>query len=166
MTLSDRMVVMRDGRTAQQGTPLEVYDKPDDTFVATFVGSPKMNLVDGELTGETFTMPSGFAFTVGQVDATGQVTLGVRPDDLLPTATGDSNDTLAQVKLIELLGPRAIVTVDARGTEMTCVVDTSRLTGISEGARVALSARPGAVHAFDPQTGRRLVGASKQTQDR
>ncbi len=166
MTLSDRMVVMRDGRTAQQGTPLEVYDKPDDTVVATFVGSPKMNLVDGELTGETFTMPSGFAFTVGQVDATGQVTLGVRPDDLLPTATGDSNDTLAQVKLIELLGPRAIVTVDARGTEITCVVDASRLTGISEGASVALSARPGAVHVFDPQTGRRLVGASKQTQDR
>jgi multiple sugar transport system ATP-binding protein len=166
MTLSDRMVVMRDGRTAQQGTPLEVYNTPDDTFVAAFVGSPKMNLVDGELTGETFTMPSGFAFTVGQVDATGQVTLGVRPDDLLPTATGDSNDTLAQVKLIELLGPRAIVTVDARGTEMTCVVDISRLTGITEGARVALSARPGAVHVFDPQTGRRLVGASKQTQDR
>ena len=69
MTLSDRMVVMRDGRTAQQGTPLQVYNKPDDTFVAAFVGSPKMNLVDGQLTGQTFTMPSGFAFTVGQVDA-------------------------------------------------------------------------------------------------
>jgi multiple sugar transport system ATP-binding protein len=58
------------------------------------------------------------------------------------------------------------VTVDARGTEITCVVDASRLTGISEGARVELSPRPGSVHVFDPQTGRRLVGASKQTQDR
>jgi multiple sugar transport system ATP-binding protein len=125
-----------------------------------------MNLVDGELLGETFAMPTGFTLTVGHVDATGQVTLGLRPDDLLLTATGDSNDGLAQVKLIELLGPRAIVTVDARGTEFTCVVDTSRLTGISEGVRVALSARPGAVHVFDPQTGQRLVGASAQTQDR
>jgi multiple sugar transport system ATP-binding protein len=69
------------------------------------------------------------------------------------------------VKLIELLGPRAIVTVDARGTEITCVVNTSRLTGISEGALVALSARPGAVHVFDRQTGRRLVGASEQIQN-
>ena len=55
MTLSDRMVVMREGRTAQEGTPLEVYDTPCNTFVAAFVGSPKMNLMDGELTGETFT---------------------------------------------------------------------------------------------------------------
>ena len=61
MTLSDRMVVMRDGRTAQEGTPLEVYDTPCDTFVAAFVGSPKMNLIEGELTGETFTLSNGFA---------------------------------------------------------------------------------------------------------
>ena len=64
MTLSDRMVVMRDGRTAQEGTPLEVYDTPCDTFVAAFVGSPKMNLIEGELTGETFTLSNGFALTV------------------------------------------------------------------------------------------------------
>ncbi|MBJ7383314.1 MAG: ABC transporter ATP-binding protein, partial [Mycolicibacterium sp.] len=49
MTLSDRMVVMRDGRAAQVGTPLEVYGAPVDSFVASFVGSPKMNLVDGEI---------------------------------------------------------------------------------------------------------------------
>lgn len=161
MTLSDRMVVMRDGRAAQVGTPLEVYESPVDTFVASFVGSPKMNLVDGDLTGESFTLPSGFALTAERVSARGAVTLGVRPDDLVPTATDGADAT---VKLIELLGPRAIVTIDARGTELTSVVESSRMSGITEGAKVSLSARPGAVHVFDAQTGRRIVGASQEHQ--
>ena len=155
MTLSDRMVVMRDGCAAQVGTPLEVYDAPVDTFVASFVGSPKMNLLDGQLTGESFTLPNGFTFSVAQNAASGTVTLGVRPDDLIPTATEDGDAT---VTLVELLGPRAIVTIDARGTELTSVVETARMSGITEGATVALSARPGAVHVFDAQTGRRIVG--------
>jgi multiple sugar transport system ATP-binding protein len=159
MTLSDRMVVMRDGHAVQVGTPLEVYDAPVDTFVASFVGSPKMNLVDGELTGENFTLPTGFTLAAAQTSARGAVTLGVRPDDLVPTTTDDGDAT---VTLIELLGPRAIVTIDARGTELTSVVESSRMSGITEGAKVALSARPGAAHVFDTQTGRRIVGASTQ----
>jgi multiple sugar transport system ATP-binding protein len=158
MTLSDRMVVMRDGRAVQVGTPIEVFNAPIDTFVAAFVGSPKMNLMAGELVGETFTLPSGFGLNVGRVGASGPVTLGVRPDDLVPAV---ADDTDARVKLVELLGPRAIVTIDARGTEFTCVVEAARLTGITEGTGVALSARPGAVHVFDTKTGQRLVGADQ-----
>jgi multiple sugar transport system ATP-binding protein len=158
MTLSDRMVVMRDGRTAQEGTPLDVYANPADTFVATFVGSPKMNLLDGELTGEYFTLTTGFTIGVESVEPRGPVTLGVRPDDLVLTASDGDGDGAARVKLIELLGPRAIVTIDARGTELTSVVEAGRLSGLGEGARVAVSARPGAVHVFDPETGKRHVG--------
>ncbi|OBC11581.1 sugar ABC transporter ATP-binding protein [Mycobacterium sp. 852013-50091_SCH5140682] len=161
MTLSDRMVVMRDGRTAQEGTPLQVYNNPADTFVAAFVGSPKMNLVDGRLDGSTFTLPTGFSFAVQGADASGAVTLGVRPDDLLPTVAAESDDAAATVTLVELLGPRAIVTIDADGTELTSVVEVSRMSGIREGARVNLEARPGAVHTFDQTTGRRLTGAGK-----
>jgi multiple sugar transport system ATP-binding protein len=161
MTLSDRMVVMRDGRTAQEGTPLEVYDTPGDTFVAAFVGSPKMNLIDGELAGGTLTLPTGFALTVEQSHPGGRVTAGIRPDDLELTPAEGSD---AHVKLIELLGPRAIVTVDARGTELTSVVEASRLTGITEGATVELSARPGTVHVFDTQTGVRVAGTNHHNQ--
>jgi multiple sugar transport system ATP-binding protein len=160
MTLSDRMVVLRDGRTAQEGTPLEVYDTPKDTFVAAFVGSPKMNLIDGELKDGTLTLPTGFALPVEQVHAHGPVTAGIRPDDLQVTVATGADAADATVKLIELLGPRAIVTIDARGTLLTSVVEASRLVGITEGARVALSARPGAVHVFDAQTGQRLVGTT------
>ena len=162
MTLSDRMVVMRDGRAAQIGTPLEVYDTPVDTFVATFVGSPKMNLVTGVLADETLTLPTGFVMKVPHAGARGDVTLGIRPDDLTPTADAGADAT---VTLVELLGPRAIVTIDARGTEFTSVVEMAKLSGITEGAHVALSARPGAVHVFDTE-GRRIAGAKvNQTQE-
>jgi len=161
MTLSDRMIVMRDGRTAQAGTPLEVYTTPTDTFVASFVGSPKMNLFDGECGDGVFTLPNGFSLDVDHVPATGTVTLGVRPDDLIPTPTPNPDgEGAARVRLIELLGPRAIVTIDARGTEMTSVVEASRLSSITEGTTVSLSARPDSVHAFDPQSGQRLVGST------
>jgi multiple sugar transport system ATP-binding protein len=156
MTLSDRMVVMRDGQIAQQGTPQEVYARPADTFVAAFVGSPKMNLIDGEASDGVFTFASGFRLAAEQVGARGTVTLGIRPDDLIPSASGD--DAAARVILIEDLGPRAIVTIDARGTELTSVVETSRLSGISEGSPVDLATRPGAIHVFDTPTGQRRVG--------
>ncbi|MET0450723.1 MAG: sn-glycerol-3-phosphate ABC transporter ATP-binding protein UgpC [Mycobacterium sp.] len=155
MTLSDRMVVMRDGRAAQIGTPLEVYDTPVDTFVASFVGSPKMNLIDGAVSGETFTLPSGLTIALGAATEAGEVTLGIRPDDLVLTPDEGSD---ARVKLIELLGPRAIVTVEARGTDVTSVVETARMSGVIEGAPVTLSARPGAAHVFDSGTGQRIVG--------
>jgi multiple sugar transport system ATP-binding protein len=159
MTLSDRMVVMRDGRTAQEGTPLEVYSKPADTFVAAFVGSPKMNLLDGELNSGRFSTARGLRLAVEPASFTGPVTLGVRPDDLIPTPVdGDNAD--ARVTVTELLGPRAIVTLDAGGTDLTSVVEASRLSGIREGVAVSLEVRSGAAHLFDTKTGQRVVGTA------
>jgi multiple sugar transport system ATP-binding protein len=158
MTLSDRMVVMRDGRSAQEGTPLEVYSAPADTFVAAFVGSPKMNLIEGELSNGTFSTATGLRLTIDH-GATGAVTLGVRPDDLIPAAAEDE-EAGARVKLVELLGPRAIVTLDAGGIELTSVVEASRLSEIREGAPATLQVRPRAAHLFDAKTGQRIVGAA------
>ncbi|TDL05874.1 ABC transporter ATP-binding protein [Mycolicibacterium obuense] len=153
MTLSDRMVVMRDGRIAQQGPPQEVYARPADTFVATFVGSPKMNLLDGRFLGREFMLGNGFALTTDRPGGDSAVTLGVRPDDLQLTPA--DNEDAARVALIENLGPRAIVTIDARGTEITAVVEGPALAGITEGTPIALSVRPGATHLFDAATGQR-----------
>ena len=156
MTLSDRMVVMRDGHIAQLGTPQEVYARPADTFVATFVGSPKMNLLEGTLSGGVFTTGAGVALATDCAANHASVTLGVRPDDLLLTPR--ASDGAARVVLIEHLGPRAIVTLEARGTALTSVVETARLAGIGEGARVDLTVRDGGTHLFDTHNGRRLVG--------
>ena len=160
MTLSDRMVVMREGRIAQAGAPQEVYARPADTFVATFVGSPKMNLLEGRLQAGIFTTAGGVQVATDVTSTQAAVTLGIRPDDLLliPCEADDA----ARVVLMEHLGPRAIVTIEARGTVLTSVVETARLSGITEGARVELTARNGATHLFDTPTGRRLTGSDNE----
>ncbi|BBX36843.1 ABC transporter ATPase [Mycolicibacterium mageritense DSM 44476 = CIP 104973] len=150
MTLSDRIVVMRDGRIAQAGPPEEVYRRPADTFVATFVGSPKMNLIDGAVSAGQLRTPSGVTITVDGPD-TGTVTVGVRPDDLILTPAAGA---CATVELVELLGPRAIVTVRAADAQLTSVVEAAALSEIAVGTAVALSARE--VHRFDAATGARV----------
>jgi len=152
MTLSDRIVVMRDGRVAQSGRPEEVYRRPADTFVATFVGSPKMNLIDGTVSDGELRAAGGLRLTIGG-PATDSVTVGVRPDDLLLTPSPADS---AAVELVELLGPRAIVTVRAGEHRLTSVVPAAALTEIGVGTRVELSATPADVHRFDVSTGLRL----------
>ncbi|BBY66462.1 ABC transporter ATP-binding protein [Mycolicibacterium helvum] len=152
MTLSDRMVVMRDGGVAQTGTPNEVYSRPVDTFVATFVGSPKMNLIAGSYSESVLRSESGIRLTV-DAPLRGDLLLGVRPDDLL--LTPDPTST-AVVSLVELLGPRAIVTIAVGDTELTAVAEVSRLSGIEPGVPVALSVRPDSAHYFYPDSGKRI----------
>jgi multiple sugar transport system ATP-binding protein len=154
MTLSDFIVVMRDGEIAQQGKPKDVYDKPNSTFVAAFVGSPKMNLIDGTVAAGVFSTKPGLSLPLKGV-AAGPVTLGVRPDDLIldPKST---KGTKGRVGVIELLGPRAIVQVNASGQSLTAVVEASRMTGIVEGAEVGIGIREGSHHLFDTTTGRRI----------
>lgn len=152
MTLSDRIVVMRDGTVAQSGTPLEVYTRPTNTFVATFVGSPKMNLVEGTNENGGFATVLGNTFELA-APTVGPVTLGVRPDDLQLTA---AKDGAGVVTLVELLGPRAIVTVRVGQSELTAVVSSSALPGIPTNAPVDLAVRPGSAHFFDIATGLRI----------
>ncbi|TQK31954.1 sn-glycerol-3-phosphate ABC transporter ATP-binding protein UgpC [Arthrobacter sp. SLBN-53] len=154
MTLSDRIVVMREGRIAQAGPPAEVYRRPADTFVATFVGSPKMNLIDGAVTGGQLRTGAGVRIDVGGPDAA-TVTIGVRADDLVLTPDAQAS---VVVELVELLGPRAIVTLRAADQQLTSVVDAAALSAIPVGTPVALSARE--VHRFDVQTGVRLADSA------
>jgi multiple sugar transport system ATP-binding protein len=152
MTLSDRMVVMREGSVAQIGTPYEVYANPVDTFVATFVGSPKMNLFTGVSDQGRFRTEFGVEFEV-DAPARGPLILGARPDDLLVRPVDVSS---ANVTLVELLGPRVIMSISVADTELTAVAPVDRLSGIKPGAAVALSVRAGAAHFFDPETGMRV----------
>ncbi|PND56689.1 sugar ABC transporter ATP-binding protein [Mycobacterium sp. ENV421] len=161
MTLSDRMVVMNEGRIAQQGAPLEVYTKPASTFVAGFVGSPKMNLVPGVIDGGTFRSSDGLALPVGNVARHSEpVTVGFRPEHLvLHRPDGDNDSPLGstgRVALIEHLGPRAIVAVEASGCTLVSVLDIAQLGDLAEGARVAMSVRDGGLHVFDKATGARI----------
>ncbi len=151
MTLSDRMVVMRDGQVVQADRPDAIYRRPVDTFVAAFVGSPKMNLVDGVVSDGELRTPAGIRVSVGG-PASDDITIGIRPDDLILAAHPTATTT---VELVELLGPRAIVTVRAGESQLTSVVDASLLDGLRPGTPVKLTVTPAAIHRFDRKSGQR-----------
>ena len=158
MTLSDRMVVMREGKIAQVGTPAEVYSRPASVFVATFVGSPKMNIIDGKLDGSTFTSQAGPAWPFAS-GHNGEVSLGFRPEDveLVPDPAGN-----ARVDLVELLGPRAVVTVSIQGMKLVSVVEAAKLGQLEPGTAIRVEFSPADAHIFDGQTGDRVPGNQSQ----
>jgi multiple sugar transport system ATP-binding protein len=155
MTLSDTMVVMRDGIIAQQGKPSELYSHPIDDFVAGFIGSPQMNFFEGAISDGDFVAASPKIKLPTTAAPHGHVTLGVRPEDVL-VGREEPGDFRATVEIIELLGPRAIVTLRHDGGNLTSVMEAAELRAITEGARVPVSIRPGGLHLFDGETGRRV----------
>jgi multiple sugar transport system ATP-binding protein len=157
MTLSDRMVVMKDGVVVQQGPPAALYAEPVDVFVAQFIGSPQMNLVDGIVSGEVFTADDG-GWHLPMADvADGRHRLGIRPEDLLVGVAEGETLTSLYVEFVELLGPRAIVTLRAPHGRMTAVVEAADLESVKEGATVTVGVRPHGLHLFDAASGARVT---------
>jgi multiple sugar transport system ATP-binding protein len=120
MTLADRIVVLRAGRVEQIGSPLELYNKPGNLFVATFIGSPKMNLISASVarvadgTAElTFGKDQNIALTASGIAAGDAVTLGIRPEHCEIIA-GDS-DLDATIELAEHLGSETYFSCSADG---------------------------------------------------
>ena len=163
MTMADRIVVMNEGRVEQAGTPAEIYFQPETLMVASFVGSPTMNFVDGQWCGSGWTTPFGTILGPPEQPDTGSVRIGVRPDDLQPWKDPSSDTPAltapATVDLVELLGARGIVTVTTAAGEWKMVVEQRRLAGLSPGTEIRLAAPADRLHFFDPASGRRLPGA-------
>ncbi len=115
MTLGDRLVLMKEGVVQQVGTPLEVYHHPANQFVATFIGSPAMNLFRGEIKQGQFHTPDGKG--CWQVDRAteGPVVFGIRPEDLRPARDGEPVFAEARPTLTEHLGHEALVHLDMAG---------------------------------------------------
>ena len=161
MTLADRVVVMNKGVVQQVGTPLDIYDQPENTFVAGFIGSPAMNLVEGELRDGVF---SAANIKIAGLDAkhSGSVTLGFRAEDAHIGAGG--GDIAAPVYSMELLGESSMVTVQAGGAlvAIKAAKDFRAAIGSAVNAKVPAAA----CHLFDRATGKRLDPASAQPQDR
>ncbi|ABL83180.1 MULTISPECIES: ABC transporter ATP-binding protein [unclassified Nocardioides] len=165
MTMSDSMVVMDGGTIAQQGSPREVYAAPATTFVAGFVGSPRMNLIAGRVVGGVFESRWG-RVPMGAADQEGS--LGVRPE-LVRLVGADHNESsrarndpgagagaAARVELVELLGPRAIVSLNADGERLIAVVEARDLSGIHEGSLVDVDFASAGLHFFEAG-GQRLL---------
>lgn len=152
MTLGDRVVVMRGGVIQQVGTPTEVYNRPANLFVASFVGSPPMNLLpargcDGALEVCGHPVPG-----LGTADGRDLV-LGVRPEDIVLTAPGEG-DLDAAVYLSELTGDAVLVTLEI-GQVRLCVRGDRHLR-LEIGQSVGLKLPREHCHLFDAQTESRM----------
>jgi multiple sugar transport system ATP-binding protein len=151
MTLADRVVVMNKGVIQQVGTPMEIYDRPANTFVAGFIGSPAMNLVDGIIQNGVFTgdnirvegLPSS---------AVGPVTLGFRAEDASIVANG--GQISAPIYSIELLGEASMIAMRVSGELIA--VKTSKDYRAEIGDLVHAAVPASVCHLFDRQTGARI----------
>ncbi|MDU8946624.1 ABC transporter ATP-binding protein [Ovoidimarina sediminis] len=153
MTLADRVVIMKQGVVQQVGTPVDIYDNPANTFVAGFIGSPAMNLMDGDLKDGTFT---GQNVTIqGLSGPNGAVTLGFRAED---AAIADGPAEIeAKVYTMELLGDATMITVRAGGALVSVKAHKEYRAEIGDTVRLSVPAE--ICHLFDSQDGRRIGAA-------
>ena len=151
MSLADRVVVMNKGEMQQVGPPAEIYDTPANTFVASFIGSPAMNLLKGEMQGGTFT-GKNIAVSGLSKHFKGPVTLGFRAEDA-KIARKDVNLT-APVYSMELLGEASQVTVQAG--DALVAIKAPKHYRAAIGSTVTVHVPPALCHLFDAATGRRF----------
>jgi multiple sugar transport system ATP-binding protein len=162
MTLGSRVVVMKDGWVQQVGEPLEIYSKPQNRFVAGFIGSPSMNFISVTLTdgsGALFAEASGIKIKVPPQKAQslmpykGQtVTLGVRPEDLRVGMSSDSSDLSfdAVVEVVEPLGAEILLDTKAANQQIVARVEPTVKTKPHE--KIRLTFVPDRIHFFDAKT--------------
>lgn len=155
MTLASRIVVLAGGGIAQVGSPLELYERPENEFVAQFIGSPSMNLLPGKITGtgeHTTIELDGGGKAVSNIptlagDIGKAVKIGVRPEDFVPAETG-SHIFEGAVAITEALGEVTLLYFEPDGDADPVI---GKLAGIHKDARgqtVALTADPSKVHIF------------------
>jgi multiple sugar transport system ATP-binding protein len=166
MTLADRVAIMRDGVLQQVGPPREIYDRPANTFVAGFLGSPGMNFLKGTLTsdngklawasnGNVVGLPPDWARSVASASAQGDVFLGIRPEDVTIVDQVDDAALPAEVYVSEALGNETLVRLQVGGQDLVARADASFETEI--GAHVWVKPNLSRAHLFDARTESRIV---------
>ncbi len=166
MTLADTLWVMNGGVVEQKGAPLEVYERPRSKFVATFLGSPQMNLVDAVVTrkdGRTLVDGGGVLAAVdedrfgAELEPGRKVVVGVRPHDFVVTGAAEAVATL-KVELVEALGFEAFAYgwLRASGPRVVARLEAADAKRVRPGTELPLGVEPSRVHLFDPQSGRAL----------
>lgn len=155
LALADRLAVIAQGAVRQQATPRQVYRDPADQFVASFIGSPGMNLIAGEVRDGRFLAP-GVMYPVAH-DSAGPVTLGVRPEDVYVGSGSSAGFATGVVACVEPLGAETLITVQV--AEAVIVVRTANYAsplGVAD--PVNLGVRPEGVRLFEAGAwGKRLA---------
>jgi len=159
MTMADRIVVLKSGVIQQIGTPRQVYREPANTFVAMFVGSPQMNLFAGYVArsdvGPRIESPVMSVPLNGHepgLEVGKEITIGVRPEDVVLTHETDVDAVKGSLTLVEPVGADVFLNVSLPG-EGACVVRAPSTTEVTEGQPVGLRF-PGRLHLFGPDGAR------------
>jgi multiple sugar transport system ATP-binding protein len=149
MTMADKIVILKDGVIEQQGSPLDVYDRPDNLFVASFIGSPSMNMIKGTVQknnmvtadGTKISLPKGHKARDGQ-----KIVFGIRPEHI---EVGDGFK--AKVTVTEPTGPEIHIYADL-GPDEICAVVRERLE-LKRDQMIDLRPMPDKIHLFDAASG-------------
>lgn len=163
MTLADQIVVMNEGNIVQQGQPLEIYDRPVNTFVARFIGSPPMNLLEGRITMQGglagvscgdlwFLLPEKWREAAG-LQGNVPVTLGIRPHDFVQVPA--SNQPAASLRLMEVTGETSLLHVTWGGFPLH--VQFAGRSQCRPEQPLWLEPKAEALHLFDTASGNRLT---------
>ncbi|MEO1105002.1 MAG: ATP-binding cassette domain-containing protein, partial [Pseudomonadota bacterium] len=155
LTLADKIVILQDGRTAQIGAPLDIYERPMSVFVAGFIGSPAMNFLPATMaedgasahtaSGAVLPMPATHEATPGQ-----RLIYGIRPEHIAIAPTG----LPARVRVVEPTGAETIINTLFEATEV--VLNLRDAPAVRPGEKLSLSIDPAKAHIFDAETSERL----------
>jgi multiple sugar transport system ATP-binding protein len=150
LTMADRIAVVNEGRIVQQGTPDDIYDRPDTTFVAQLVGTPKINLLPANRRdGSVLVRGSAISVPVPRLALTDSFLLGVRPEDIRPDPAGSFHGT---VMLIEPLGVETILHL--RSGELTLLSLVPGMARERVGEEIRFSIVQEKLHFFGPDNRR------------
>ncbi len=156
MTLADRIVVLADAGISQVGSPLELYNRPKNTFVAQFIGSPAMNLFSGKIskTGAQTRITlnnnniANLAIKSDVADQGQSAKLGVRPEDFKLT-TGDDYLFEGKIRFVEALGEVTLIHLEAPLDAVSVIAKLSGNHAFENGQNIRLMAEPAKMHLFD-----------------
>ena len=155
MSLADRVAVMKDGVIQQLGTPDDIYNNPANTFVAGFIGSPAMNLLEGSVKGGKFTTAGGTPLVAVKSPDRKKVVLGVRADDIAISAKGKGSLDVP-IYSFENTGENTLLTVQLDGQRVIARGD--RHLRKDHGDTIGIKLDPKHVYLFDDATGNSLKG--------
>ena len=152
--MADKIVVMHDGIVEQMGAPLELYDRPNNLFVAGFIGSPAMNFVKGKVEGGRFHADGGMYLPLKNAPAASEgrpAVYGTRPEHFRL----DDDGVPVEVVVVEPSGSETQIVVRGGGQEMVAVFRDRFLP--NPGETIRINPDPNLVHLFDAETGQRLI---------
>jgi multiple sugar transport system ATP-binding protein len=160
MTMGDRVAVLKDGILQQCDAPRHMYDTPKNVFVAGFIGSPAMNLLQTNVDGDTLHFGGADLQlprqAVDAIRSTRSVTVGVRPEDM--DVVGDGAGMPTEVEVVEELGADAYIygSTEFNGERKSVIVRVDGRRPPAKGDVLYLAPRPGHVHMFSGETGERI----------